>query len=661
MLQELHHIIQDGPRITEYYCRSDGTQITILEIIAPLDEDIIIPEFIDELPVTAISGACTGNVNIHSIRFPSTLRKISDGSFMHCKRLISVDLAACEELSTIPKKAFYGCPVLYRVDLCGSIDTIERYAFGNCPSLSVITYPRTQAVWNRINIQEGNEDMANAELKLVVPTISLNEADIEIRVNKKFKLVPTVSHENCEVVWESSNESVATVEDGVVTALASGLVTIRATICYDSEYATASCTVLCYNYHTCTFVNWDGSLLQQTQVRYMHQVEPPKSPYKRADVYNRYVFIGWDNDLVCMGDTVYTAQYKAEPILYTVQFRQPDGKIIREDQYKYGDRVFEPVMQNSADNTYRRIFVGWDKEVTSVTQDEVYIAVWDVRYIDYTITFKDYDGSIIDSTAYHYGDPVKLPATPTRESDNTYQYTFKSWTDGDSTTVPRVTQSRTYTARYTKEYLHKGDKITVGSAAGVPGEPVSVHVSVTGNVGIAGGLHTIEFNSKLFTFKEAKLCEAYSECRIVVNKDHADSGSINVLWYSDVDIKEDSEIYELVFDTVKEAANGTYDVKITFTDEGNVNTSGKNVHFDAVDGAITIGDQVPGDSDEDGTYTEDDLTALATLVADTDKKLTADEIVNSDLNTDKAVNLHDVILLAQKVPRQEDDQGSDEE
>lgn len=44
----------------------------------------------------------------------------------------------------------------------------------------------------------------------------------------------------------------------------------------------------------------------------------------------------------------------------------------------------------------------------------------------YTITFKNYDGSIISQkTDYHYGDSVVVPSeTPSRPSDNVYTYTF---------------------------------------------------------------------------------------------------------------------------------------------------------------------------------------------------------------------------------------------
>lgn len=293
MLKELHHIIQDGPRITEYYCRSDGTQITILEILTYKDADIIIPESIEGLPVTSIARACKGNNTIRSVKVPQTIQTVSPQAFMYCSNLVTVDLTACNNLAVIPQQAFYGCTVLKQVDMCASIAEIGKEAFGNCPMLAVVKYPRTEAAWKSINMGEGNDDMTNADIQLVVPTISLRMRDAELCVNTTLKLYPTLSHPECAVLWESSNPAVASVEDGRVTALSSGLATITATICYDGQYATASCAVLCYNYHLCTFLDYDGSLIAEKRVRYLYRVDPPQPPYRPSTVHNRYIFTGW--------------------------------------------------------------------------------------------------------------------------------------------------------------------------------------------------------------------------------------------------------------------------------------------------------------------------------------------------------------------------------
>ncbi len=48
-------------------------------------------------------------------------------------------------------------------------------------------------------------------------------------------------------------------------------------------------------------------------------------------------------------------------------------------------------------------------------------------YIDYTVTFKDAEGGVLSEEIYHYGNKVSEPATPVKNADKTYTYTFKGW------------------------------------------------------------------------------------------------------------------------------------------------------------------------------------------------------------------------------------------
>ena len=78
----------------------------------------------------------------------------------------------------------------------------------------------------------------------VLPTaISLNKTDLKLTVGKSEKLTATVAPADAAdktVVWSSSNTSVATVSNGVVTAVGAGTATITAKT---SNGLTASCTV----------------------------------------------------------------------------------------------------------------------------------------------------------------------------------------------------------------------------------------------------------------------------------------------------------------------------------------------------------------------------------------------------------------------------------
>ena len=45
----------------------------------------------------------------------------------------------------------------------------------------------------------------------------------------------------------------------------------------------------------------------------------------------------------------------------------------------------------------------------------------------FTVTFKNYDGSVISSTSYRYGDTVKVPSNPTRPAEGDKEYSFIGW------------------------------------------------------------------------------------------------------------------------------------------------------------------------------------------------------------------------------------------
>jgi hypothetical protein len=63
----------------------------------------------------------------------------------------------------------------------------------------------------------------------------------------------------------------------------------------------------------------------------------------------------------------------------------------------------------------------------------------------YTITFADWDGTVISQTTYEEGETITVPPDPTRESEGDTHYIFKEWTPAVQTTA---TADATYTAVY---------------------------------------------------------------------------------------------------------------------------------------------------------------------------------------------------------------------
>lgn len=174
---------------------------------------------------------------------------------------------------------------------------------------------------------------------------------------------------------------------------------------------------------TVTFLNEDGTVLSTTQYPYGETVVEPEVPPKPNDGTLEYKYMGWDKPVTtCDGDAVYTAVFKP---IYTVTFQNYDGTELSTQRYAEGETVAEPeapVKPSDENGEYR--FVGWDQEVTVCQGDVIYTAVFKPVY---TITFQNYDGTVLSSTKYVLDAEVTAPEAPTREGDVYGTYEFLGW------------------------------------------------------------------------------------------------------------------------------------------------------------------------------------------------------------------------------------------
>lgn len=113
-------------------------------------------------------------------------------------------------------------------------------------------------------------------------------------------------------------------------------------------------------------------------------------------------------------------------------------------------------------------FAGWTPTVVAATADAVYTATFQEKPITYTITWKNSDGSVLE-TDENVGlnvVPQYNGATPVRPEDGE-NYTFAGW----ETTVVAATEDAEYVAKYiAKDKVVDGETYTV---------PASTHVPVT--------------------------------------------------------------------------------------------------------------------------------------------------------------------------------------
>ena len=164
------------------------------------------------------------------------------------------------------------------------------------------------------------------------------------------------------------------------------------------------------NTYTVTFKDWDGTVLKTQEVQYGGDAEAPADPTRVG-----YTFTGWDKAFTnIMADLVVTAQYEINT--YTVTFKDWNGTVLKTQEVQYGGDAEAPADPTRVGYT----FTGWDKAFTNITADLVVTAQYEIN--TYTVTFKDWDGTVLKTQEVQYGGDAEAPADPTRTG-----YTFTGW------------------------------------------------------------------------------------------------------------------------------------------------------------------------------------------------------------------------------------------
>ena len=171
---------------------------------------------------------------------------------------------------------------------------------------------------------------------------------------------------------------------------------------------------------------------------------------KPADKEFTYTFLGWDKEIQPVFENItYTAQYEKKYIDYTYTW-VVDGKEYSET-YHYGDNATfkEETPTKESDEQYTYTFSGWDKDVSTVTGDEVVEAQFEKELRQYNISFV-VDG-VKTTESYYYGELPTYNGSLEKASEGDYIFTFLGW---DNEIKP-VTCDMTYTALFDKKLLEE--------------------------------------------------------------------------------------------------------------------------------------------------------------------------------------------------------------
>ena len=138
--------------------------------------------------------------------------------------------------------------------------------------------------------------------------------------------------------------------------------------------------------YTMTWQNDDGTTLAVSEIPYGDTPSySGETPTKASTAEYTYTFIGWSPAIgSVVGNAIYTAQFEHTKNKYKVTWANYDGTVILVDDVPYGETpaYTAAIPERPADSDSVYTFSGWDKELTAVTKDCTYTAVYESQKVE---------------------------------------------------------------------------------------------------------------------------------------------------------------------------------------------------------------------------------------------------------------------------------------
>ena len=208
----------------------------------------------------------------------------------------------------------------------------------------------------------------------------------------------------------------------------------------------------------------------------------------------------------CNSDGSSSGEWSNPPVseeTYTITWKNFDGSVLETDaNVAYGSTPTydgtTPTKGGTAQYTYT--FTGWSPEVTTVTGDKTYTAQFSDSVNSYTVTWKNWDGSVLETDAnVAYGSaPSYDGATPTRGNTDGFSYTFSGW----SPSLSIVRNDATYTATYSKIKIGVNLTITYSLYNPKTNRLIKTYTNKPNDIGNVSVSGTYDFNTYVDLFAD---------------------------------------------------------------------------------------------------------------------------------------------------------------
>lgn len=438
-----------------------------------------------EIPATATAiqaRAFRGCTSLISVKFEGgELATLSDGVFENCSKLQSIDLTSLTKLTTVGGNVFTGCTELFLAALPDSVTSIGGNVFSQCPNIVALQTPligNGETSKTHLGYFFGSSFVTNqsvpSSLKYVYVTRNDIASDALNGLGGFTVLANGRSNANSANVTVHSNGNFAMIRiyaGDVLVGLLGGEegAELSKDTLSASYYVPAGVTSNGFvggtptsfktgNYQLNTSKNsihvefYDGEeLLSAGDYAFGDTVQAP-IPERESTESVAYIFSGWDKPVTAATkDVKYYAQFTTAARTYTIRFVDSDGTILAEQELEYGQTPQPPQVPDryTDDAQYYQKFVGWNKQIASVSGNAEYVAQYENALRKYTVTFRydSADGEIFHIAELEYGSQIVPPSTD--RADKVYLYTFSGW----NRPFESVTGNAEYYALYSREYI----------------------------------------------------------------------------------------------------------------------------------------------------------------------------------------------------------------
>ena len=342
----------------------------------------------------------------------------------------------------------------------------------------------------------------------------------------------------------------------------------------------------------------------------------------------------WNDVAMTTGSYNLCVVLELELTYHTVTFKDWNGTVLKTQQVEHGKAATAPANPTRTGYT----FTGWDKAFTNVTADLVVTAQYSAN--TYTVTFKDWNGTVLKTQQVQYGGAATAPANPTRTG-----YTFTGWDKA----FTNVTANLVVTAQYVQNepvstpVPSDAPQIVVGSKTTMAGNTVTVDVSLKNNPGIISMMLHLSYD-------DALTLVSIGDTGLMPGRVHGDVTD-TLFWDSGTSTENltvNGVIATLTFKVDENAEPGEYGIRFTYNNDESdiINADFEPVDFAVVNGKIKVSNVIIGDVDMSGSVNAKDRVVLGRYLTHWPGfDDTTCSVLAADVNGDGKVNALDRVIL----------------